>query len=226
MGAFGGFGKDALGFFRALKFHQDKAWFDANRAIYDEQVVAPLAALLDDLTTAFARKKIPLRADSKKSIFRIHRDVRFAKDKSPYKTHAGAVMTRTGGRMEPGLLYIHVDPEGCFVAAGFYMPDSAALNRMRTAIARNNGKTFLKVAGELERAKLRFAAHGDELSRVPRGFEAFKGTPVEGSLRKKSLIVEQRLSDRDIASPKLPATIVDFTERAMPLLKFGWVALD
>ena len=63
MGEFKGFGKDALGFFRALKFHQDKAWFDENRAIYDEQVVAPLAALLVDLSAAFAKKKIPLKAD-------------------------------------------------------------------------------------------------------------------------------------------------------------------
>src|SRR3954468_22008212 len=122
MGAFNGFGKDAFGFFRALKFHQDKAWFEDNRTIYEEQVLAPLTALLADLSTAFAKKKIPLRADGKKSVFRIYRDVRFAKDKSPYKTHAGAVMTRSGGKMEPGILYIHVDPDGCFAAAGFHMP--------------------------------------------------------------------------------------------------------
>jgi uncharacterized protein (DUF2461 family) len=78
VGEFRGFGKDALGFFRALKFHQDKAWFDENRAIYDEQLVAPLTALIDDLTADFAKKKIPLMADGKKPIFRIHRDVLFA----------------------------------------------------------------------------------------------------------------------------------------------------
>jgi len=225
MGAFAGFGKDALGFFRALKFHQDKAWFEENRAIYEEQVLAPLTALLDDLTAAFAKKKIPLKADGKKAIFRIYRDVRFAKDKSPYKTHAGAVMTRTGSKMEPGLLYIHVSPEGCMVAAGFHMPDPAALTRMRTAIAKDRGKTFLKVEAELRKAKLALE-HGEQLSRVPRGFEALKGGPLEEAVRRKSFIVEQPLSEKQMRSAKLPATIVAFTERAMPLLKFGWSALE
>ncbi len=94
MAEFKGFGKKALPFFKALAFHQSKAWFDENRALYESDVVEPMIALLDDLTAAFAKKKLPLRADGKKSVFRIHRDVRFAKDKHPYKTHAGAVMTR------------------------------------------------------------------------------------------------------------------------------------
>ena len=225
MGAFNGFGKDALSFFRALKFHQDKAWFEENRALYEEQVLAPLTALLEELTTAFAKKKIPLRADGKKSVFRIHRDVRFAKDKSPYKTHAGAVMTRSGGKMEPGLLYIHVSPEGSMVAAGFHMPDAADLARMRAAIAKNNGKGFLKLEADLKKAKLALG-HGEQLSRLPRGFEALKGGPLDEAVRRKSFIVEHPLSEKDMRNPKLPATIVAFAERAMPLLKFGWSALE
>lgn len=225
MGDFRGFGKDALGFFRALKFHQDKAWFDENRVIYDEQVVAPLTALLDDLTVAFARKKIPLRADGKKSIFRIHRDVRFAKDKSPYKTHAGAVMTRTGAKTDAGLLYVHVDPEGCFVAAGFHMPDPAALTRLRTAVAKDKGRTYLKVESELKKARLALS-DGEQLARVPRGLEALKGGPLDAAVRRKSFIVEEPLSGRDLSSPRLPDTIVAFAERAMPLLNFGWAALE
>jgi uncharacterized protein (TIGR02453 family) len=225
MGEFRGFGKDALGFFRALKFHQDKAWFEENRSIYEDQVVAPMVALLNDLGAAFAKQKIPLRANGKKAIFRIHRDVRFAKDKSPYKTHAGAVMTPGGGKMDPGLLYIHVDPEGCFVAAGFHMPDPPALARMRTAIARNNGKAFLKAEADLKKAKLTLS-DGEALSRVPRGFEAFKGGPLDPVLRRKSFIVERPVSEKELASAKLAAAIVDFTGRAMPLLKFGWAALN
>jgi uncharacterized protein (TIGR02453 family) len=225
MGEFRGFGKDALGFFRALKFHQDKAWFDDNRAIYDDQVVAPLSALLEDLTAAFAKKKIPLKADGKKSIFRIYRDVRFAKDKSPYKTHAGAVMTPGGGKADPGLLYVHIDPEGCFVAAGFHLPDAAALARLRAAIAKDKGRAFLKVEADLKKAKLALG-DGEKLSRVPRGFEDLKGGPLDEAIRRKSFIVEQPLADPDLASPRLPARIVDFTERALPLLRFGWGALN
>jgi uncharacterized protein (TIGR02453 family) len=225
VGEFRGFGKDALGFFRALKFHQDKAWFDENRALYEEQVVAPLTALLDDLTAAFAKKKIPLRADGRKSIFRIYRDVRFSKDKSPYKTHAGAVMTRSGHKDDPGLLYLHIDPDGCFVAAGFHIPDPAALTRLRQAIARGSGRAFLKVDAGLRKAKLPIG-HGEPMSRLPRGFEALKGGPLDEVIRRKSLIIEKPLPDPLIVTPKLPAEIIAFAERALPLLKFGWKALE
>ena len=83
MAEFEGFGPKALPFFKALKFHQSKDWFDENRGLYESDVVEPMIALLDDADRAFAKAKIPLKASGKKSMFRIHRDVRFAKDKSP-----------------------------------------------------------------------------------------------------------------------------------------------
>src|SRR5262249_6532945 len=134
MGQFKGFGPNALPFFKALKFHQSKVWFDDNRSLYETDILQPMVGLLDDLTAAFARKRVPLRGDGKRSIFRLNRDIRFSKDKSPYKTHAGAVMTRSGGKNDPGVLYVHVSPEGCFLAAGFYMPEPETLKKMREAI--------------------------------------------------------------------------------------------
>jgi uncharacterized protein (TIGR02453 family) len=140
MGHFKGFGPKALAFFTALKFHQDKAWFEENRGLYQSDVLEPMVALLDDLSEAFAAKKIPLKAEGKRSIFRIHRDVRFAKDKSPYKTHCGATLTRSGRKMEQGLVYLHIDPEGCFVAAGFHQPEPAQLAKLRQAIVAKPAK--------------------------------------------------------------------------------------
>lgn len=224
MAEFKGFGKDALGFFKALAFHQNKAWFDENRALYQSDVLDPMIALLDDLTATFARRRIPLKADGKRSIFRVHRDVRFAKDKSPYKTHCGAVMTRSGAKMENGLLYVHIGPEGCFAAAGFYRPEAADLARLRKAIAGGGGRKFSGVTAALKKGKLALG-NEDQLTRVPRGFEALKDGPLDGAIRLKSLIVEEPLSDRLVMSPKLTETVVDFTKRAMPLLNFGWAAL-
>jgi uncharacterized protein (TIGR02453 family) len=224
MAAFRGFGKDALAFFKALKFHQDRAWFDENKPLCQSDVLDPMTALLDDLTAAFARRRIPLKADGKRSIFRIHRDVRFARDKSPYKTHCGAVMTRSGGKLDNGLLYIHIDPEGSFAAAGFYMPEAAALTRLRQAMATGGGKRFAAVTAALKKGKLELGTDS-QLARVPRGFEALKGGPLEGAIRLKSFIVEEPLPDTLITSAKLAGTIVDFTGRAMPLLNFGWAAL-
>ena len=224
MARFQGFGPKALAFFKALKFHQSKAWFDENRALYQNDVVEPMVALLEDLAAAFAKKKIPLKADGKRSIFRIHRDVRFAKDKSPYKTHCGAVMTRSGGKMEQGLLYIHIDPEGCFAATGFYMPEPPDLLRLRKAIA-GNGKGFAAVTSALAKGKLEL---GDDsrLSRIPRGFEALKDGPLDGAIRLKSFIVEEPLPKKLISTAGLADALVDFTKRAEPLLRFGWKALD
>jgi uncharacterized protein (TIGR02453 family) len=225
MAEFEGFGPKALAFFKALKFHQDKGWFEENRGLYERDVVAPMVALLGGLSARFARAKIPLKADGKRSIFRIHRDVRFARDKSPYKTHAGALLSRSGEKMESGILYIHIDPEGCFAAAGFHMPEPAELLKLRKVIAKGGGKTFAGVVERLKKGKL---ALGEEsaTSRLPKGFEALKGGQLEATIRLKSFIVEEPLAAKLIVRPALADAIFDFTRRARPLLDFGWAALD
>ena len=224
MTSFTGFGPKALPFFEALKFHQSKAWFDENRGLYESDVLEPMVALIEDLSAAFARKKIPLKGDGKRSIFRLHRDVRFSKDKSPYKTHAGAVMTRSGDKKDPGLLYIHIDPIGCFAAAGFYRPEAPALAAFRKAMLANPKKAQA-LAAKLEKGDLPFRTF-DQLTRVPRGFEALKDGPLDGLVRMKSLVVQQDLPKTLVKSPKLADAIVDFAARARPLLDFGWQAVD
>lgn len=223
MGDFTGFGPKALPFFKALKFHQSKDWFEENRALYERDVVAPMVALLDDLTATFAKRKLPLRADGRRSMFRINRDVRFAKDKSPYKTHAGAVMTRSGSKKEQGLLYIHIDPEGCFVAAGFYMPEAAELAALRRAIQAAPGRAE-KLVAALAKSGLALGTF-DQLTRIPRGFEDLKDGPLDPVIRMKSLIVEENVADETVMSPAFADTVADFARRARPLLDFGWAAL-
>ena len=118
---FSGFGPRAPGFFKALAFHQSKAWYDANRAIYEAEVKGPTVALLALLSQRFAAAGVPLRGDAR-SVFRLNRDVRFAREKHPYKTAGGAVLSRDGTRRTPGFVYLHIDPAGCFLAAGFWQP--------------------------------------------------------------------------------------------------------
>ncbi|MEK6217232.1 MAG: TIGR02453 family protein, partial [Boseongicola sp.] len=166
----------------------------------------------------------PLKADGKRSIFRVHRDVRFAKDKSPYKTHCGAVMTRSGAKSDHGLLYIHIDPEGCFAVAGFYAPASPDLLKIRQAIAGTRG-AYKRVETGLGKGRLSLS-DANQLTRVPRGFEELKGGKLDHAIRLKSFIVREELSASAITSADLVATISDFAGRAMPLLRFGWKALD
>lgn len=224
MARFKGFGPKALPFFKGLAFHQNKIWFEENRGLYESDAREPMVALLEDLTAAFAKRKIPLRADGKKAIFRLNRDIRFSKDKSPYKTHMGAVMTRTGGKMEPGLLYVHISPEGCFAAAGFYVPEPPELAKLRKAMQARPAR-FAAMVAALKKGGLEFTDHEDQLTRVPRGFEALKGGPLDGPIRMKSFIVEESFPDKVVMSPRLAGAIEDFARRAMPLLKYGWEAL-
>jgi uncharacterized protein (TIGR02453 family) len=220
---FKGFGPKALPFLKALKFHQNKIWFDENKALYESDILAPMVALLDDLDAAFAKAGIPLKANGKRSIFRIHRDVRFAKDKSPYKTHSGAVMTRSGSKNENGLLYIHIGPDGCLVAAGFHIPEPSDLALMRKAIAAKP-KLFTALQAKLAAGKLKLGTE-NQLTRLPRGFEALKDGPLDGVVRLKSFIVEESLPTKLVTRPGLAEMIADFTRRAEPLLAFGWKAL-
>jgi uncharacterized protein (TIGR02453 family) len=183
-----------------------------------------MLALLADLLSLAAARKLPLAGDPAKAIFRIHRDVRFARDKSPYKTHCGATLTRFGGKLDQGLIYLHIDPQGCFMAAGFHMLEPAELAKVRQAIAAAPAKLR---ALEKTLAKGKLALTNEfQLSRVPRGFEALKGGPLDGVIRLKSFLVEEPMREADVKSPKLTGKIVHFTERAMPLLEFGWAALD
>ena len=224
MGAFNGFGPKALAFFEALKFHQSKAWFDENRALYETDVMEPMVALVDDLTAEFARRNMPLRGNGKRAIFRLNRDVRFSKDKSPYKTHCGAVLTRSGDKKDPGLLYIHIDPTGCFVAAGFYHPEPPMLAAFRKAMLAEPRDTEGLLA-RLEKAGLPLAEFG-QLTRMPRGFEALKDGPLDGMVRMKSLVVQRDLPAGDIGGPGLADALVDFALGARPLRDFGWQAVD
>ena len=123
--AFRGFSAKAFAFLKDLADNQDREWFEAHKPIYEREVKEPLARLVVSLGQARAAKNIDRCCDPKRAIFRIHRDVRFSKDKKPYKTNAGATLTRDGEKRSPGVLYIHVDPEGSFAASGI-LPARAA----------------------------------------------------------------------------------------------------
>jgi len=103
---------------------------------------------------------MPLVGDPQRAIFRIYRDVRFSPDKRLYKTHAGAVLTRSGGKRDPGLLYLHVAPGESMVAAGFWHPEPALLSRLRRALpptprSRRPGRSPTRSRRSAERSRAR-----------------------------------------------------------------------
>jgi uncharacterized protein (TIGR02453 family) len=220
---FAGFGPKALPFFKALKFHQSREWFEANRETYESAVKGPMGDLVEDVAERLIQAKIPIKGDRKSSLFRIHRDVRFSANKDPYKTNSGVVLSRSGNKNDPGLLYFHLSPEECFFAAGFYAPDPVKLARLRTAATRSP-KGFKAMAAKLKKTGLALSVE-DSLKRAPRGFEAIDDPEIAAATRLKSMICLRPVDEAAIASPALADDFCAFAADALPLLKWGWEAL-
>lgn len=220
---FRGFPAGALAFLTELGTNQNREWFEANRERYEGDVRGPLGRLVGSLTFAFAANDVPLLGDPKKSVFRIHRDVRFSKDKRPYKTNASAILTRDGSKSRQGLLYIHVEPTGSFVAGGFYMPEPDQLAAIRTRVAERQ-REWLAVEAVLAKAKLRFETE-QIAARLPKPFVEAAVTDVARALRLKSFEVSRPITPAQLARPDLVDRIVTFARDVMPLLEFGWAAL-
>ncbi len=221
--SFQGFGPQALPFFKALAFHQTKAWFDENRGTYEACVRGPMGDLVEEATSRLAKAKIPIKGDRKTSLFRIHRDVRFAKNKDPYKTNAGVAMTRTGSKNDPGVLYFHLSPEECFFAAGFYQPEPAGLSRLREAAARSP-KAYKAMIAKLGKAGLALSEN-DALKRTPRGFESVDDPEILAAARQRHFICMRPVSEKAIGEPALVDAFCGFAKDALPLLAWGWDAL-
>ena len=222
--AFPGFPSAAFGFFEELGKHNDPDWFRPRKALYESEVLAPLRQLIVAVGAALEEAGVPLVGDPRRGIFRIYRDVCFSPDKRLYKTHAGAVLTRSGGKRDPGLLYLHAEPGGSMVAAGFWHPEPDRLARLRRAIL-GDPDGFLAIADGLAAAGHPLASD-QRLSRPPRGFEAARGTPVADYVCWKSFTAHAPLSEDEMQSPALVERIVGFARRARPLLEWGWAAID
>jgi uncharacterized protein (TIGR02453 family) len=223
MAGFEGFRPAAQHFFRDLAANNNRDWFLAHKAEYEAEVRAPLAALVQALSFAFATLDVPLTGDPKRSIFRINRDVRFSHDKSPYKTNAGAVLSRDGTKTGRGLLYLQpVSAEGAFVALGFYHSEPADLAALRQAmIAAPKG--WAKLEASLAKAGLELSRE-EALQRLPKGYEAAAGSPVAEALKLRNLVVQRPLTPEQVQSAGLVEEVVAFAQAGLPLLRFGWQA--
>jgi uncharacterized protein (TIGR02453 family) len=222
-GGFRGFGSQALPFLRALKENNDREWFAENKSTFVEECDGPLRELVAEVGASLASRGIDLAPIPRNPVFRIYRDVRFSKDKSPYKTNIGAALYRGGDKTRPGLLYIHVEPGSSFVASGIYQPEADQLKWIRLAIA-EDPKRFAKVVKSLEKAGLAMT-NGDPLARMPKGFEEFTDSPFAEVLRNRSFVVSRPMLDEDLERRDLPEVITRFAAEALPLLEFFWSKL-
>jgi len=168
---FTGFPKTAPAFFHELAVEMNRDWFLANKARYEAEWVLPMTALLTDVGKRIAPAYKPIKLAEPK-IMRIHRDVRFAKDKTPYKTHIGAAIMIAGKKVGEGgtaALYVHLGIEEEFVGVGTYFFDSAQLAKWRKVVAGKEGAALGKLVTRLRKAGYEVGGH-DAYKKVPRPY--------------------------------------------------------
>ncbi|RVD53033.1 TIGR02453 family protein [Mesorhizobium sp. M00.F.Ca.ET.151.01.1.1] len=218
-GAFKGFGPKAIAFLKALDFHQSREWFLENRDLFEKELRDPLGDLVETLTLRFAQAGLGLRGDRKKSLFRINRDVRFAKDKRPYNRHLSAILSPDGTKMEQGVFYVHIGLEGCFAGVAWWQPEAALLLAMRRAIEMWPGR-FRAMVKALNKNGLELDAEGG-MKRTPRGFEHVADKDLVAAIRNRHFAVRHAIDPAAIHGPELVEELVDFAMRAKPLLDWG-----
>jgi uncharacterized protein (TIGR02453 family) len=210
-----------LRFLKNLARNNHKEWLDANRAAF-ESAKADFVSLIEQVLSQLMLKETALATLTPKDcIFRINRDVRFSKDKSPYKTNMGASIKAGGKKSLLAGYYIHIEPGGkSFVGGGLYMPDPAALQKVRQEIDYNwdefsrllRTPTFKKTYGELEKWE------GMALSREPKGYE--KDNPAMEFLKLKSFVATLPLTDKQLTEADLTRQLIQALRTLQPLLQF------
>jgi uncharacterized protein (TIGR02453 family) len=223
---FRGFGRGALMFLRRLARHNERQWFERNRTVYETEVREPLRALVEEMDVRLARLAPELMGDPRRSIFRIHRDVRFSADKSPYKTHAACQFYhqdagRGAGQDAEGAgagLYFQLADGECFVAGGIWMPARPALDKIREALADDPEALDTIVRAPAFRRRFRALDQEAMLVRLPRGYAA--GHPAERWLRYRSFTATRMLTEREVTSPRLPEMLKRDFAGLVPLVRW------
>jgi uncharacterized protein (TIGR02453 family) len=207
-------------FLRQLAENNEREWFLANKTRYERDVRDPLLAFVSDVAPALQRISREIVADPRPvggSMFRIHRDTRFSKDKRPYKTHAAAHFRHRARRdaHAPGF-YLHLEPGNVFAGAGIWRPDGPAAGAIRDAILENE-KLWRSITRS-RRFRARCRLEGGALKRPPRGFDP--AHPLVDDLKRKDFTVVERFRQGDAIGPRFLSRFVRFCEAAAPFNEF------
>jgi uncharacterized protein (TIGR02453 family) len=213
-------------FLRGLARNNNREWFLKHKPDYEAHVRGPFQQLLTDLQPDLAAISPQFRADPRPvggSLFRIHRDTRFANDKTPYKTHAGARLFHQRFReVDSPSFYIHIQPGHCFVGAGLWHPQAPTRTRIRHFLV-DNPEAWRK-AVHSPAFKRRFELGGELLTRPPRGYPA--DHPLIEDLKRQSFVGSTALDDPVVLGPQLRRSIAGALAGLAPLVDYLCASLD
>ena len=218
---FRGFPKDFFAFFRELKANNERAWFEANKLRFRENVQAPMSDFITALAPHLAKVSKEFIADPRPnggSMFRIYRDVRFARDKRPYKEHAACQFRHRLGRdvHAPGF-YVHIAPDEVFHGGGLWMPDADSLLKVRERIA-NKPTLWRKVVADKNFTTTFGGVEGEQLSRPPRGFD--QAHPFIEDIKRKSFVAGANATVKTAQSEAFVEEVSDGIQLVAPLIRF------
>ena len=221
------FTEDSLKFLRGLARHNDRAWFLAHKAGYEEHVRAPFQRLLTDLQPVLREVSEHYRSDPKPlggSLFRIQRDTRFANDKTPYKTWQGARLTHARGRqVEAPVFYLHLQPGRCFIGAGLWHSPTPVQRQVRQFIVDN--PAGWKAAAHAPAFRKRFDLDdAEKLVRTPKGYP--EDFPFLDDLRRRNFVAERMIDDATMLAPRLRQTLATDLHALAPFVDYLCAALD
>ncbi len=226
MTEFSTFTPAALTFLRQLKRHNDREWFKARKEQFDELLLHPLRLFVEEMDVRLAHVAPEIHGNPKRSIFRIYRDTRFSKDKSPYKTHVSCWFTHVRAGHGVGTethgagagFYFHLEPGASMVAGGIWMPPRPSLAAIRDRIASHGGELQKLLRARSLADRFSTLSEEGKLSRTPRGYD--RDHPHADLLRHVSFTVSTPLSDADITSPSLPKRVEKEFVTMRPLVRW------
>lgn len=211
---------------REFARNNNREWFAANKARFEETLRDPFLRLIGDLAAPLAKISPHFRADPRSqggSMFRIYRDTRFSNDKTPYKTWLGARLYHERSKQVPApTFYMHVQPRRSFVGGGMWHPEAPTLKRVRDFLADN--PSAWKKAVHNKRFAERFEIGGESLSRPPRGYDATH--ELIEDIKRKDFAAWTEIGDREVCSSELRDILVTGFKGVAPMIDYLCAALD
>jgi len=212
-------------FLKALKKNNNREWFEKNKHKYLD-AKAEFEFLVHDLIKGISKfdKKINPDTEAKDCVFRIYKDVRFSKDKTPYKTHFGAYFSPGGRKSSEAGYYFHLEPGSVFLAGGNWQPEPAQLNAIRQEIDYNGGKLTSILNSKNFKKYFNGLSEEDKLKTVPKGFD--KDHKHLEFLKLKSFIAYSKFTDKKVAAKDFDKQVCDGYKAMYPFIAFLREAAD
>jgi len=220
---FDGYPKEGIAFLKQLKKNNSREWFAKHKQDYEDFVKLPMQSIVAELSPMMKSFASDFVVDPKRSLFRIYRDTRFSKNKTPYKTHVAAIFQPTKNWKASAGLYLHIEPGEIYLGGGMYMPSSENLKNIRNAIV-NYPKKYLTIVQSKDFKKYFKNIEGEKLRRVPQGFSS--DHEMAEWLKMRQFFISYTLPETECLKKNFPDTVCKIFKPMMPLVRFLNEAVD